>query len=89
MAIEYYFGTVGPTINVESIEELHEAVDILHTQALELLGENNPALRILEEAMDKLHRIISDAEDFVPNTWGNTGDHDETNNGHQRAVASE
>lgn len=56
--IIYYAGSDGPTVLVESAEDLHEILDLLHTQCLDnLTGDDQDiAMRILEEAMDALER---------------------------------
>jgi hypothetical protein len=55
--INYYVGTDGPTIKVETIGELFEAIDLLHTQVMDAeISED--ALRILEEAMEKLDELL-------------------------------
>ena len=57
MSIEYYIGTEGPTITVNSLNELWEALDNLHTQTIDTLGEDALALRVLEKAMSELEDI--------------------------------
>jgi len=60
MSINYYVGDEGPTIFIEDLEELYEAVDTLHTQVLDNLGGDRELLAILEEALDKLDGIKYD-----------------------------
>jgi len=56
---EYYTGQEGcPSIKVEDASELHDALDILHTQVIDNIGEDSPLLRVLESAMDKVQRLI-------------------------------
>ena len=64
MGIEYYTGTDGrPTINVTSRAELMEALDLLHTQVMDNIGEDDAeALNALEQAMDLLHEAMIDDE---------------------------
>jgi hypothetical protein len=50
--IEYY--TDAPTINVENKDELFEAIDILHTQVMDNIGEESPLLRVLEKCMHEI-----------------------------------
>lgn len=57
MSITHYSGTEGPAIDIESVEELHEALDILHTQVMDNLKEDPRLRRILEEAMEKVEMI--------------------------------
>lgn len=57
MAIDYYAGTPGPTIVVESAEELMEALDLLHTQIIDNIGEDSPLLRVLEAAMEQAEKL--------------------------------
>ncbi len=52
--IEYYFGINGPTIVVESRDDLLEAIDTLHTQVMDNIGEDSPLLGILEKCMDEI-----------------------------------
>lgn len=54
MGIEYYGGIPGVAIEVKSTKELHEALDILHTQVMDNISEEAPELRILEAAMEKI-----------------------------------
>lgn len=54
MGIEYYGGIPGAAINVRSVKELHEALDILHTQVMDNISEEAPELRVLEAAMEKI-----------------------------------
>lgn len=51
-----YFDS-DPTINVESLTELHEALDILHTQVIDNLSDESPALGILETAMEAIEML--------------------------------
>ena len=62
MSIEYYLGMEGPTIVLESPEELYEAIDILHTQVMDNLDENQKLMRILEEAMDKIDQVLEERD---------------------------
>lgn len=52
MALEYYTGVEGVAVNIETAQDLYDALDAMHTQVMDNLGENNPLLRILEQAMD-------------------------------------
>jgi len=53
-----YFGR-EPQIDVTTSEELHEALDILHTQVIDNLPEEAqaPLLRILEAAMEQVEAL--------------------------------
>lgn len=59
MSIDYYMGTSGPTIQVETPDDLAEALDILHTQVMDAFGdrESAPYLDILEKAMEALETL--------------------------------
>lgn len=52
-----YVGCEGVAIDIESVDEVYEAFDVLHTQVLDNLGEDNPCLQILSEAMDKVEAL--------------------------------
>lgn len=54
MSIGSYIGVPGISIDVESIEEVYEAIDSIHTQVMDNLGENDPMLEILENCMDEM-----------------------------------
>lgn len=52
MGIEYYNGVPGAAIDIKTPQDLFDAVDLLHTQAMEAFGEDdNPYLPALEQAM--------------------------------------
>lgn len=51
MPIIYYSGVPEPAVNVKTPEELLEAVDLLHTQVMDNIGEDSPLLAILEKCM--------------------------------------
>ena len=55
--IEYYSGIDGPTIVVESEDELLEAIDLIHTQVMDNIGEDSPLLRVLEKCMDEIRSV--------------------------------
>lgn len=55
MSIEYYGDT--PSIKIESVADLLEALDILHTQVMDNLQENPSLLRILEAAMEQVEAL--------------------------------
>jgi hypothetical protein len=58
MSIEGYVGIDAPCINVETVEELYEAVDLLHTQVMDNLDEDKALLKILSETMDRIQDEI-------------------------------
>ncbi len=58
MTITSYVGVPEPCVNVETPEELYEALDLLHTQVMDNLNEDDALLRILSEAMDKVQDVI-------------------------------
>ena len=53
MPINYYVGTEGTTIVIKSVEDLAEAIDILHTQAVDAELPDS-ALAVLEKAIEEL-----------------------------------
>lgn len=57
MPIESYVGVPFPCINVETVEELYEALDLLHTQVMDNLGEDMALLTILSDAMDRVQAV--------------------------------
>jgi hypothetical protein len=59
MPITYYLGVSEPAVNVETIEELLEAVDLLHTQVMDNIGEKSPLLEILEKCMREIETEIN------------------------------
>lgn len=56
--IETYAGVPGVAVNVETKEELLEAVDLLHTQVMDNIGVDSQLLRVLEKCMDEIREII-------------------------------
>ena len=55
--IEYYAGTDGPTIVIENGDELITAIDILHTQTMDNVKDNDKPLKVLETAMRQLEAL--------------------------------
>lgn len=58
MAIDTYVGVPGVAINVESIEELYDALDILHTQIMDNLKSDLRLIKILEQAMNQVEALF-------------------------------
>lgn len=54
MALEYYVGVPGVSVNVETAQDLYDALNTMHTQVMENIGEDDPMLRILERAMEQV-----------------------------------
>jgi hypothetical protein len=54
MKAQYFLGMTGAAFNVESRDDLIEALDILHTQVIDNMGDDCDFLRILEDAMSKI-----------------------------------
>lgn len=54
MGIEYYSGFEGPCVNVESVQDLADVIDVLHTQCCDNLPEDSFATRLLESVMESL-----------------------------------
>ena len=57
MSIEYYSGVPGVSMLVETPGDLAEALDILHTQVIDNIGEDSPLLAILERAMTEMEPL--------------------------------
>lgn len=60
MGLEYSVGTEGPTITIDTPEDLWSALDNLHTQVLDNIPEGPRQLaylRILEKAMEDLQAL--------------------------------
>lgn len=66
MAIIDYVGAEGCCITVESAEDLHEAIDHLHTLVMDNISEDSPLLDILSETMDAIERVNSEAVEQPP-----------------------
>lgn len=64
MPIKYF--DASPSMDVRTPAELHEALDILHTQVIDNFPESGqaPFLRVLETAMDSLEML--DEPDAAP-----------------------
>ena len=60
MAITYYVGIDAPAIEIHNLKELYEALDVLHTQVMDNVDEDSPALRILSDAMDAVRALMAD-----------------------------
>ena len=62
MTIDAYYGMEGYMINVDDVQELYDALDIIHTQIMDNMpGENSLKLtKIISEAMDKLQAEYGD-----------------------------
>lgn len=56
--ISDYVGIKGTAFNVESVEEVHEAIDILHTQVMDNISDKSPILSILENTMCALEELM-------------------------------
>lgn len=65
MAIDTYVGVPGVAINVESIEELYDALDILHTQIMDNLKSDLRLIKILDQAMNQVEALF-DAPPNLP-----------------------
>ncbi len=57
VAVEYYACVDRPAIEVRSVSDLNEALDVLHTQVMDNIGEDSPAIGVLERAMRELNRL--------------------------------
>lgn len=56
MSINYYVGVEGPTIVIESIDDLKEAINLLHTQTMDAELPNE-FLAVLEKTIEELEAI--------------------------------
>ena len=54
MSVEHYVGTEGVTVNVESADDVYEALDEMHTQVMDNLGENHPLTNTIVEFMETI-----------------------------------
>jgi hypothetical protein len=58
MAINYYVGSDGFTVFLENETDIAEAIDLLHTQVMDNIGqdkeEHKKILRILEDTLTRL-----------------------------------
>ena len=54
MSVEHQVGTDGVLVNVESPKDVFEALDEMHTQILDNLGQNHSLSRILSDFMDTI-----------------------------------
>lgn len=57
MALEYYVGVPGVSVEIESAQDLYSALDTMHTQVMDNLSEDDPLLRILEAAMQQIMEL--------------------------------
>ncbi len=60
--IESYVGMKGVAVDVESASEVWQALDTIHTQIMDNIGEDSPLLNILEEAMAKIMEHLPEDE---------------------------
>ena len=56
-------GIDGFAVNVETPEDVYNALDGMHSQAMETLGEKSKTVQFLCEAMDKLREDVDLHED--------------------------
>jgi hypothetical protein len=54
VSIKYYYPDNQPTVFLESREDLGEILDILHTQAIDNLGEDSEEAQFLVSWMEEL-----------------------------------
>lgn len=54
MPVTDYMGIDGFAVDAKSAQDVYDAIDRMHTQILDELGENAYVLRILEKAMEEL-----------------------------------
>jgi hypothetical protein len=56
MSVEVYRGMEGFTVDAESVEDVYNALDGMHTQSMDNLGENHKMTMWLADKMDELHQ---------------------------------
>lgn len=59
MSVKYFYPDNEPTVVVESPEDLREILDILHTQAIDNLGEDSDEAQYLVCWMEELDGVTS------------------------------
>lgn len=60
MPVKSYVGVPGIAIDVQNIAEVIDAIDTIHTQVMDNMGDgskNSPIFRILEQAMRDLEDL--------------------------------
>jgi hypothetical protein len=67
VSIEYYGN--DPVIQVQSQSDVLEALDIMHTQVIDNIGENSLLLSILSEAMDKVRALNVQPDCVICGSW--------------------
>lgn len=62
---QYYLGINGVTFNVETPENLYQALDILHTQTMEMeLEKGHLTEKQRDECLDVLSTAMGDLDDI-------------------------
>ena len=54
MSVSDYCGIEGFAVDAKNAQDVYEAIDRMHTQILDELGENSYVLKILSTAMESL-----------------------------------
>lgn len=66
MSITFYYGnTESPSINVESLTDLYQALNLIHTQVMDNIGDDTELLSILEDTMYRLEAVAEDRNEDV------------------------
>lgn len=60
MSVEWYAGVPGVAIEIESVADLVEGLDALHSQVLDALGEGHGAARMVSKLIDDLYAAFPD-----------------------------
>lgn len=60
MSINSYIGIEGISINLETREDLVEAIDILHTQTIDAFGEESIECSLMTEFYEKVLEKLKD-----------------------------
>lgn len=54
MPVEDYLGIEGFCVNIRCHQDIYEAIDRMHTQIIDNIGERDSSIPILEDIMMKL-----------------------------------
>lgn len=65
MSIEHFIGTEGPTINVESVDEIYRTIDTLHTQVMDNFPEDDHQQSVLAKLESMMEDLITSYPDQI------------------------
>ncbi|MHA2031591.1 MAG: hypothetical protein ACW99Q_19615 [Candidatus Kariarchaeaceae archaeon] len=63
MSTEFYVGQEGVTVNVENKDDILEAIDQMHSQAIQNIGIGSDEVDILNQFIDELHERFDFEDD--------------------------